>query len=203
MIDKHHTWVSSDVTRRAFLGGTAATAATAILAACGSSSATDTPAPKPPAASPAAAAASPAAGAASPAATTAASSAAAATKPAATTGAAGTTAPATTAAGAASPAPTAAVAAGNVKKGGVLKVGVQADPVALDPHSTSLTATNHIVEHIYGRLVTIDATLSPKPDLAESWDISPDGLVYTFKLRKGVKFHNGQTPRRSGREVLL
>ncbi len=172
-----------DLTRRAFLGGTAAAAATAILAACGSSGgATDTPAPK------ASLAASPAASGASPAATTAASgSAAAATKPAA----ASTSAPAAT--GGAAPAPTTAAAAGNAKKGGVLKVGVQGDPVALDPHSTSLTATNHIVEHIYGRLVTIDATLSPKPDLAESWEIAPDGLVYTFKLRKGVKFHNGQT----------
>lgn len=172
-----------DLTRRDFLGGTAAAAATAILAACGSSGgATDTPPPK------ASLAASPAASGASPAATTAASgSAAAATKPAA----ASTSAPAAT--GSAVPAPTTAAAAGNAKKGGVLKVGVQGDPVALDPHSTSLTATNHIVEHIYGRLVTIDATLSPKPDLAESWEIAPDGLVYTFKLRKGVKFHNGQT----------
>jgi peptide/nickel transport system substrate-binding protein len=179
---KHRT---PDLTRRAFLGGTAAAAATAILAACGSgSSATDTPAPtKAPAA-----AASPAAGAASPVATTAAASAPA------TTGGSPTTAPAaTTAAGsAASPAPTTAAAAGTPKKGGILKMGLQGDPVALDPHSTSLTATNHIVEHIYGRLVTIDATLSAKPDLAESWDISPDGLVYTFKLRQGVKFHNGQ-----------
>jgi len=173
-----------DLTRRTFLGGTAAAAATAILAACGSSTATETPAPK------ASAAASPASGAASPAATAAAGSAAAATKPAATTGAAGTTAPAAT--GAASPAATTAAAAGAPKKGGILKVGLQGDPVALDPHSTSLTATNHIVEHIYGRLVTIDATLSPKPDLAESWEILPDGLVYTFKLRQGVKFHNGQ-----------
>lgn len=178
-----HTCDPYDLTRRAFLGGTAAAAATAILAACGtSSSATDTAAPK------ASAAASPAASGASPSATTAASgSAAAATKPAA----ASTSAPAAT--GGAAPAPTTAAAAGNAKKGGVLKVGVQGDPVALDPHSTSLTATNHIVEHIYGRLVTIDATLSPKPDLAESWEIAPDGLVYTFKLRKGVKFHNSQT----------
>jgi peptide/nickel transport system substrate-binding protein len=177
----------SDLTRRAFLGGTAAAAATAILAACGSSSAaTDTPAP-----TKAPAAASPAASGASPAAATTAPTAAAA-QPAATTGAASAAAPAATT-GAAAPAPTTAAAAGAPKKGGILKMGMQADPVALDPHSTSLTATNHIVELIYGRLVTIDATLSPKPDLAESWDISSDGMVYTFKLRQGVKFHNGQS----------
>ena len=178
-----------DLTRRTFLGGTAAAAATAILAACGSSTpATTTPAPTKAAAA-ASPAASPAAGAASPAATTAASSAAAATKPA-TTGTSPTTAPAATTG--ASPATQASGQAANVKKGGILKMGIQGDPVALDPHKTSLTATNHVTDLIYSRLVTIDATLSPKPDLAESWEISPDGLLYTFKLRKGVKFHNGQ-----------
>jgi peptide/nickel transport system substrate-binding protein len=182
MADQHDGRGISDLTRRAFLGGTAAAAATAILAACGSSSAaTDTPAPtKAPAA-----AASPAASGASPAA------AATTTPPAATTAAASVSAPAATT-GAAAPAPTTAAAAGTPKKGGILKMGMQADPVALDPHSTSLTATNHVVELIYGRLVTIDATLSPQPDLAQSWDISSDGMVYTFKLRQGVKFHNGQ-----------
>jgi peptide/nickel transport system substrate-binding protein len=187
MADQHDGRGISDLTRRAFLGGTAAAAAMAILAACGSSSAaTDTPAPTkaPAAASPAASGASPAA-----AATTAPTAAAA--QPAATTAAASVSAPAATT-GAAAPAPTTAAAAGTPKKGGILKMGMQADPVALDPHSTSLTATNHVVELIYGRLVTIDATLSPQPDLAQSWDISSDGMVYTFKLRQGVKFHNGQ-----------
>ncbi|MGI8856037.1 MAG: ABC transporter substrate-binding protein [Thermomicrobiales bacterium] len=188
MADRHDERGISDLTRRAFLGGTAAAAATAILAACGSSSAaTETPAPtKAPAA-----AASPAASGASPAAAATTAPTAAAAQPAATTGAASVSAPAATT-GAAAPAPTTAAVAGTPKKGGILKVGMQADPVALDPHSTSLTATNHIVEHIYGRLVTIDATLSPQPDLAQSWDISSDGMVYTFKLRQGVKFHNGQ-----------
>ncbi|MDQ6834309.1 MAG: ABC transporter substrate-binding protein, partial [Chloroflexota bacterium] len=183
--DEHkHKHQNRDLTRRTFLGGTAAAATTAILAACGSdSTATTTPAPK------ASAAASPAADAASPAAATTAPTKAAA----ATTGTSPTTVPATSSTSAASPAATTAAAAGTPKKGGILKMGLQGDPVALDPHSTSLTATNHIVEHIYGRLVTIDATLSPKPDLAESWTISPDGMVYTFKLRQGVKFHNGQS----------
>jgi peptide/nickel transport system substrate-binding protein len=181
---------STHLTRRAFLGGTAAAASAAILAACGGSSTSPTATPAPTRAA-TSAAASPATGATT-APTTAPTSAAPTTAAATTGGAAPTTAPATTASGSAA-APTTAAAAGTPKKGGILKVGVQGDPVAFDPHSTSLTATNHVTEHIYGRLVTIDATLSPKPDLAESWTISPDGLVYTFKLRKGVKFHNGQS----------
>ncbi len=188
MADRHNERGISDLTRRAFLGGTAVAAATAILAACGSSNAaTSTPAPtKAPAA-----AASPAASGASPAAAATTAPTAAAAQPAATTSAASVSAPAATT-GAAAPAPTTAAAAGTPKKGGILKVGLQGDPVALEPHGTSLTATNHVIEHVYGRLVTLDATLSPQPDLAESWDVSADGLVYTFKLRKGVKFHNGQ-----------
>jgi peptide/nickel transport system substrate-binding protein len=172
------------LTRRVFLGGTAAAASAAILAACGGSSSAPTATAAPTRAATSAAASAPTGATTAP------------TTAAATTGAAPTTAAATTASGSAasstSAAPTAAAAGGTPKKGGILKVGVQGDPVAFDPHSTSLTATNHVVEHIYGRLVTIDASLSPKPDLAESWTISPDGLVYTFKLRKNVKFHNGQ-----------
>jgi peptide/nickel transport system substrate-binding protein len=44
---------------------------------------------------------------------------------------------------------------------------------------------------LYDGLVRFDENLAPIPDLAESWDISGDGLVYTFHLRKGVKFHDG------------
>ncbi len=75
------------------------------------------------------------------------------------------------------------------KPGGVLKVGLQADPTALDPQLQSLTAIWKIVEHIYGRLTRIAPDLSVVPELAESWTISDDALVYTFKLRQGVMFH--------------
>lgn len=76
--------------------------------------------------------------------------------------------------------------------GGILKVGLQADPTALDPHKQSLTAIWHVVEHIYNRLTRIQPDLTVGPELAESWDISDDGLVYTFNLRQGVTFHNGR-----------
>lgn len=44
---------------------------------------------------------------------------------------------------------------------------------------------------LYDGLVRFDEDLKPIPDLAESWEISDDGLVYTFHLRHGVKFHDG------------
>jgi peptide/nickel transport system substrate-binding protein len=90
-------------------------------------------------------------------------------------------------------APTAAVAAtGQPKRGGILKVGLQADPTSLDPQKTSLTALFHVTEHIYSLLVRLKPDLTVEPDLAEKWDISADGKTYTFTLRKGVKFHSGR-----------
>lgn len=76
--------------------------------------------------------------------------------------------------------------------GGTLTLGVQADPAELDPHKTSLTAAWHVIEHVYDTLVTTDETLAPLPGLAESWEISDDGISYTFNLRQGVTFHNGR-----------
>src|SRR6476659_554969 len=77
------------------------------------------------------------------------------------------------------------------KMGGTLKVGVQADPTALDPQKQSLTALWHVIEQIYDgltRIITPD--LSVQPALAESWDISEDGVTYTFHLRPNVVFHD-------------
>jgi len=87
--------------------------------------------------------------------------------------------------------PTAAAQAGQPKRGGILKVGLQADPTSLDPQKTSLTALFHVTEHIYSMLVRLKPDLTVEPDLAEKWDISPDGKTYTFTLRQGVKFHSG------------
>jgi len=80
----------------------------------------------------------------------------------------------------------------DAKPGGTLRVGLQADPAELDPHLTSLTAAWHVIEHVYEGLLTVDPTLTPIPALAKSWEISEDGLTYTFNLRQGVTFHNGR-----------
>ena len=75
--------------------------------------------------------------------------------------------------------------------GGVLKIGLQADPTALDPQTQSLTAIWHVVEHLYSNLVRVKPDLSVEPALAESYDISDDGLVYTFHLRANAMFSDG------------
>ena len=66
------------------------------------------------------------------------------------------------------------------------------DPPTLDPALMSDTSAASYVVEIFSGLVTLDRSLKIVPDIAESWDISSDGRTYTFKLRKGAKFHNGR-----------
>ena len=65
------------------------------------------------------------------------------------------------------------------------------DPLTLDPACTSDTGSAEYIMEIFSGLVTFDRDLKLVPDIAEKWDISPDGTVYTFHLRRGVKFHDG------------
>lgn len=75
---------------------------------------------------------------------------------------------------------------------GVLIVGQIAEPQSLDPHTVTATNDFRILVNVYDGLVRYrPGTLEVEPALAESWEVSPDGLTYTFKLRSGVKFHDG------------
>ena len=65
------------------------------------------------------------------------------------------------------------------------------DPPTIDPHVTTDATSARIIVEVFGGLVTIDPALNIVPDLAESWDISNNGLVYTFHLRHDAKFHDG------------
>jgi peptide/nickel transport system substrate-binding protein len=75
--------------------------------------------------------------------------------------------------------------------------GMPAETDILDPHATGGWSTYQVTYQIFEGLAKEDLTkadvASPPlvPGLATSWDISPDGTVYTFKLRSGVKFHDG------------
>ena len=89
-----------------------------------------------------------------------------------------------TAAGAAAPAA--------AQPAGTLLVGLVAEPVNLDPPQVtdlnSLRVSRRIVETL---VAFAEESTQIVPGLAESWTISKDGLWYTFKLRKGIKFHDG------------
>lgn len=77
------------------------------------------------------------------------------------------------------------------KYGGVLTVAFPASPQELDPGLARQSEVYAISAQVYDNLVRVDEKLQPQPQLAESWEVSADGLVWTFHLRKGVKFHHG------------
>lgn len=75
---------------------------------------------------------------------------------------------------------------------GTLVVGLVAEPVNLDPAQVTDLNSNRVGRRIVETLVTMpDESTQVVAGLAESWTISKDGLKYTFKLRKNVKFHDG------------
>jgi oligopeptide transport system substrate-binding protein len=65
------------------------------------------------------------------------------------------------------------------------------EPETLDPAKWEGSAGG-IIGDLFSGLVQLDTSLQPIPDLADHWDVSPDGTVYTFHLRKDVIFHNGK-----------
>ncbi len=140
----------------------AAIALGALLAACGGgSAATDTPKP-------------------------AASSVTGGAPTTAPTGATNVAPAATVAGNAATTAPN----AGTPKKGGTIKAEINSDVQNLDPMPSTLLVDRQVLYNIYDSLVAIDKDLKIIPSLAESWQ-TPDPKTYIFKLRQGVKYHDG------------
>src|SRR5712692_1753338 len=79
------------------------------------------------------------------------------------------------------------------RAGGTLIYLVGAEPVSLDAHREDSFATVHPTAPFYSLLIRVNQERPSEfeGDLAESWTVSRDGLTYTFKLRDGVKFHDG------------
>lgn len=78
------------------------------------------------------------------------------------------------------------------KYGGTFRIYIH-EPVSLDPPNAYESEGIQVIRQVWDGLVDYDPeTLEIVPAIAESWDISDDGLVYTFHLRKGVKFHRSR-----------
>jgi len=80
---------------------------------------------------------------------------------------------------------------GNRSYGGTLIWGASTKPTALNPILIRGSVSSSLLELLFNRLVRLDSKGLVGSDLAEGWTLSPDGLVYTFYLRKGVRFHDG------------
>lgn len=76
--------------------------------------------------------------------------------------------------------------------GGILVVAFDADPEILDPQNTTALIAGRVMALMHDNLVSRDYDGSIQPGLAEEWESSEDGLIYTFTLREGVKFHSGK-----------
>src|SRR5713101_5802278 len=79
------------------------------------------------------------------------------------------------------------------RRGGVLLAAIAADAPSLDPHQEQTFATIQPVAPLYSTLLQIDPYSYPNVigDVASEWKIAPDGLTYTFKIRPGIRFHDG------------
>lgn len=77
------------------------------------------------------------------------------------------------------------------KKDGTLVMLVQPEPSTLASYLSTAGPIGQVSTKVYEGLLEYDFNLVPQPSLAESWDVTPDGMKITFKLRQGVTFHDG------------
>jgi len=78
------------------------------------------------------------------------------------------------------------------KRGGTLRLAIRKDLRVMNPLVRTSSTDRSIRDLMFESLLTLDKNGKITPQLAVSWEVSPDGKLYTFNLRRGVKFHNGQ-----------
>ena len=81
------------------------------------------------------------------------------------------------------------------ERGGHLRFALRASQVTLDPATMSSLSRVDVMSNIFEGLVQFGERAEIRPAVAERWDISPDGRVYTFYLRESARFHNGRRVR--------
>jgi len=84
-----------------------------------------------------------------------------------------------------------ALGAGAQTKGGTLSMIVQPEPPIIVTAINQQAPTQYVAGKIYESLLTYSHDLKPQPGLAKSWEMSADGRVFTFHLRKGMKWSDG------------
>ena len=88
---------------------------------------------------------------------------------------------------------TSSTAAGPPVRGGSIVYGADREPNCLDPHNNGDMPQTYVARQYLDSLVSEKRDGTVVPWLADSWSVSPDGLKYTFKIKQGVKFHDGTT----------
>src|SRR5262249_55380619 len=89
-------------------------------------------------------------------------------------------------------APAAAQPAEQPRAGGVFRVAMIGEPPTLDLHTTTAVIVQQITWHIYETLYTYDRQYNAIPLLVDTHSVTDNGRTYVFRLRRGVKFHNGK-----------
>lgn len=84
------------------------------------------------------------------------------------------------------------VAADETNTDATLNIAYSTNLQTLDPHLTTNQSTRDVSRQIFEQLLTLNEQYEVVPSLAESYEVSEDGLTYTFHLREGVRFHNGE-----------
>ncbi len=91
---------------------------------------------------------------------------------------------------------------GGIKGGGVFVSNETENIRSLDPVGINDVVSHHVAHQIYDLLIDLDTNLQLVPMLAKRWEVSPDGLTYTFHLRNDVLFHdNACFPGGKGRKM--
>jgi peptide/nickel transport system substrate-binding protein len=81
----------------------------------------------------------------------------------------------------------------NPKRGGTIRFGTRDDSVGLDTHRNFIYFVSHPLAGLTGGLLDFDHDMNVVAGIAKEWDVSKDLKTWTFKLRSGAEFHNGET----------
>ena len=87
----------------------------------------------------------------------------------------------------------AAAAKRHPKRGGTLRFGTRSDSTGLDTHRNFIYWVSQPLAGMTGGLLDVDANMNPVAAIATEWDVAEDLKTWTFKLRRGAEFHNGET----------